>query len=136
MGTQKKEKLILIVEDNYIDAHIAESMINNLDETIRVHHCINGQKALEFLYKLKGLQPDLIFLDINMPIMDGKEFLARKQVDKEIKSIPVVMLSSSGLFAEKNECLTLGAKDFIEKPVTKENISKLLTQLSVEQYKY
>lgn len=122
----RKKLSILIVEDDVVDVQIAEYMLKKVDQGININHCDNGEEAMSYLFDIKTTLPDLILLDINMPIMNGKEFLAYKAKVKDFQRIPVIMLSSSGFIAEKNECIKLGATDFIEKPLTVEAISASL----------
>ncbi len=116
-----KNKLsVLVVEDDLVDLHIATCILKRIDEEITVVHSPNGEEAVSYLYDIKTALPDLILLDINMPIMNGKEFLKQRALVEDFRNIPVIMLSSSGFSIEKNECLSLGADDFIEKPLTVE----------------
>ncbi len=122
-----KNKLsILIVEDDPVDTHIATCILKKIDANINIDQSQNGEEAVSFLYDIKTSLPDLILLDINMPIMNGKEFLKQRAMVDDFRNIPVIMLSSSGFYLEKKECLTLGAQDFIEKPLTVESASALL----------
>lgn len=109
---------VLIVEDNSIDAHITDAILKNADDRIETTFCTNGETALNYLTNNTSNLPDFVLLDINMPVMDGKEFLQKKSSYNEIHDVPVIMLSSSGLQSEKNECLNLGAVSFIEKPLS------------------
>ena len=121
-----RKAVVLIVEDNDIDFQIAEIMIKKVIEEVIIDRCQNGEEAFSYLYDLKTTSPDFILLDIDMPIMNGKEFLRLKSQDKSFSEIPAIVLSSSVWENEKDECLKLGAKDFIEKPLTVESVSKTL----------
>ncbi|WP_164848297.1 response regulator [Halobacteriovorax sp. HLS] len=105
-----------IVDDNLDHADLFSEMIKVIDDEIIVKHFINGQVFLDYLDG--ELKPDLVFLDITMPVLDGKSTLKRIRENNEISSIPVVILSSSIIEEERNECLTIGANDFLIKSVT------------------
>jgi len=88
-----KMKKVLIVEDSEPDQFLAMRIIQSYNESIDILQAYDGQEALELLSGLEE-QPDIIFLDINMPVMDGHEFL--KEFNKrEIQRNNVVILTSS-----------------------------------------
>ncbi len=118
--------LALIVEDNDVDFQIADFIFRKISNRIFVNRCRNGEEAVSYLYDLKTSIPDFILLDIDMPIMNGKEFLKLKAKNESFRDIPVIILSSSTLSVEKEECLKLGAVDFIEKPLTVEAVDEIL----------
>ena len=115
---------ILIVEDNKIDAHITESILKNADKRIETQLCTNGATAIDYLIANEESPPAFIFLDINMPIMNGKQFLIKKASLQNIQDVPVIMLTSSGLDSERKECFNLGAVEYIEKPLSIEVLTK------------
>lgn len=82
---------------------------------VRCVTALNGQEAMNMLTSGEVL-PDLIFLDLNMPLMNGKQFLAAcRQVDK-CRHIPVIVLSTTSDKSSIEETFRLGAKDYITKP--------------------
>ena len=86
-------KSILLVDDNETDQFFHEAIIHKYDSTIKIHKAYDGQEALDILDTLE-VKPDLILLDINMPGMNGFEFLdAYEQNTKQTSMI--VMLSAS-----------------------------------------
>ncbi len=109
---------ILLIEDNDIDVHIARSLLNSINNELEINRCKNGRDALDFLASEENANPDLILLDINMPVMDGKEFLKERANLEQVDQIPVIMVTSSAILGEKKECIELGANDYIEKPVS------------------
>lgn len=87
---------LLLVEDELADALLFQDMLAEQDQDITVHHVQNGQEALDFLTRPgQTSRPHLIVLDLNMPIMNGHEFLERVKVMPEVRSIPVLVLSTS-----------------------------------------
>lgn len=103
---------ILIVDD---DATILRLMCEILShQGYRFETATNG---LEAISKVKEFSPDLIFMDVRMPVMDGYESLRRIKADETISHIPIVMVTGLGDRESKIKGLALGAQDFISKPV-------------------
>lgn len=112
---------ILLVEDNPADAHLtqvsfAESKIRN-----RLDVVTDGVEALAYLRQEGPYadvpRPDLILLDLNMPRMDGRDVLAVIKVDEHLRTIPVVVLTSSEAEADIVKSYELHANCFVSKPV-------------------
>lgn len=101
---------ILIVDDSIFQRSIISAPLKL--EGHEIIEATDGQNAIE---KISKENPDLIILDILMPIMDGIEVL--KELQHLQNNIPVIMLTADIQDTTKNECLTLGAKAFINKPV-------------------
>lgn len=124
---------ILLVEDNDGDIELTERAFRkgNLAAKLSVAH--DGVEALEMLGR-KGdrgaaLRPDLILLDLNMPRMDGREFLAAIKSDPDLKSIPVIMLTSSNAPRDISECYERHANCYIIKPFGTEKFTAMVKQL-------
>jgi two-component system chemotaxis response regulator CheY len=79
----------------------------------------NGQVALE---KIKGTKVDLVILDINMPVMNGLEFLKVLRSNGATKAVPVIMLTTQGEEDMRKTALDLGANDFLAKPFQKDQL--------------
>lgn len=112
-------KHILLVED---DAAIAKLVRFKLENNgFKVTTVRNGKEALNWL---KGNRPELVLLDVMMPVMSGVETLEHMKDDETLKDIPVIMLSSKGQKAEIDRCLYLGAADYIVKPFSPADLLK------------
>ncbi len=110
-------RLVLVVDD---DVDIRDALIDVLEEDgFRAVGASNGAEALDRLHA--GLRPDLILLDLMMPVMDGWEFLRRRRGDPEANTIPVVVLSAAGK-SLRPHVRSLGADEFLEKPVEAEDL--------------
>jgi CheY-like chemotaxis protein len=108
----KSTDSILIVED---DADVADAMSCILaDEGFKTMQVANGEEALAVL--ASGARPDVILLDLMMPVMDGVEFRRRQARDPRISSIPVVIISADRKVAETAR--EMGVAGFLRKPVT------------------
>src|SRR5688572_4838324 len=105
-------KSILLVEDDLDDQEFFVEALNEIEYTSLYGIANNGEEALEKLNN--NTLPDLIFMDIHMPRMNGIECLSKIAQSKPINSIPVIFLSTAILQIEKVR--TLGARGFIEKP--------------------
>jgi two-component system response regulator len=114
---------ILIVDDNIddYDAAIRSFQAAHLDNP--VHWCTTGQEALNFLRaegKYAGhppVRPAIILLDLNMPGIDGRETLYLIKQDPSLKTIPVIILTTSSDERDIERCYEIGANTYIQKPV-------------------
>jgi two-component system chemotaxis response regulator CheY len=88
-------------------------------EIAEYHQAGNGKEALSVL---EGHWVDLILTDINMPVMDGEEFLARLRQDELYKDIPVIVVSTDGTEHRMQRLIALGAKDYVSKPFAPETL--------------
>ncbi len=119
-----KLRQILVVDDSDADRFLAKEIIEEFDATIEVIEALDGKEALEVLAD-GSVRPDVILLDINMPVMDGHEFL---QVYGQTKapSSTVIMLSSS---REQKDIERTRKYDFVAdylvKPLSTEHLKKL-----------
>ena len=106
----------MLVDDDEDDREIFVSVVERIAPSISCSIAINGQDALDQLDKSSGILPDLIFLDLNMPLMDGKQFLKEIKKDMTLKNIPIIVLSTSSDKETIQVVKALGARDFITKP--------------------
>ena len=111
---------ILLVEDNEGDVELTRRALSKAEPTVSISVANDGQQALDFLHR-KGIHaeartPDIILLDINMPRMDGKQFLAAIKQEADLKAIPVVMFTSSQSPADIRECYERQASCYVVKP--------------------
>lgn len=92
--------------------------------------CLLAKNAKEALHILKDtLLPDYIFLDIRMPMLDGKAVLAELRKNRRLKSVPVIMYSGSLLNSEIEEYKNLGASQFLTKPSNFQSLVDSLRQI-------
>lgn len=118
--------VILNVDDDREDREFFCKALQEIDPSITCLMAESGTEALSILQKQPPL-PDYIFLDINMPMMDGKECLKELKSIPQLKHIPVIMYSTSTDTKEIKECYKLGAEDFLIKP---NNYEKLVNDLT------
>ncbi len=123
----KKYPNVLIVEDDTTSAFLIKLLLIESDLVESISVAVNGEEALEYISRLKetgSRYPNLIFLDINMPVMNGFEFLeACKRTncldDREVK---VIIITSSAHQTDINKAKELGIKDYLLKPVSAEAV--------------
>ena len=108
---------ILLIEDDKVDAMTVERAFKDNEITNKLNVVGNGEEALKTLKDSKIEKPCIILLDLNMPKMNGIEFLRRIKNDKYLKSIPVVILTTSSEDQDRIDCFHLGASGYILKPV-------------------
>jgi CheY-like chemotaxis protein len=126
------KKNIFLVDDDDVFRFLGTKILNRMGITEGIHTARNGKEALEYLYgciEHKFEYPEIILLDINMPIMDGFDFLkAYQKMDFDFKpNIKVIMLSSSDDAEDKQRALELGSSKFISKPISEKILMPLLT---------
>ncbi|MCX7177893.1 MAG: response regulator [Proteobacteria bacterium] len=125
---------ILLVEDEPADAHLVRSALKESRIYCNLHHAVDGIDALDFLRgqgetKRSALNPDMILLDLNMPRMNGREFLAEIKADEALKAIPVVVLTTSDVERDVVASYRMGAAGYITKPVDMEQFIDAIRQL-------
>jgi CheY-like chemotaxis protein len=127
---------ILIVEDDIIDATNIKQVLEMSDNTKNIYVASNGLEALKMLQPTNGKPPliapyrRLIVLDINLPTMNGIEFLQNLRSDPELNSIPVVVLTGTSSDRYLLEAYQLNVAGYIVKPVNFNNFIDALTTLS------
>ena len=121
----KKRKWILLVEDNRYDADLAMRVLaaNKTPESVEVVVTRDGAEALDCLYRKGGFQsrsdgpPVVVLLDLKMPKVDGIEVLRQIKSDPALKTIPVVVLTSSREEQDLIRSYNLGVNAYVVKPV-------------------
>lgn len=111
-GEVHAKRKILVVEDNELNREILSSF---LEEEFEVLIAENGEEGLKILVE-HYRELSVILLDICMPVCDGFEFLRRRNTDKILSTIPVIVMTGSNSQDAELQCLDLGAVDFIPKP--------------------
>jgi len=113
--------LILLVEDNPRDVQLAEEALKESKLHVELSVTNDGEEALKYLYKkeeyAEARTPDLILLDLNLPKVDGREVLKEVKSDPSLKSIPVVVLTTSTAEEDILKSYNLHANCYITKPV-------------------
>jgi CheY-like chemotaxis protein len=113
----RNSKPILLVEDDDVDVMTVKRAFNDLKVTNQLVSTGNGEEALEYLKSQSNTKPGVILLDLNMPKMNGIEFLKTVKTDEALKKIPVVVLTTSGAEQDIAESFNLGVAGYMVKSV-------------------
>ncbi len=113
---------ILLVEDDPADARLARIALEDAKVMCNVHHVLDGVEALEFLRRAgpkwqDAPRPDLVLLDLNMPRLDGRGVLNAMKGDPQLRTIPVVVLTTSDVARDVAASYALGANSYVTKPM-------------------
>jgi CheY-like chemotaxis protein len=114
----RKAKIFMVVDDDSDDRELFTEAVNEIQPDAKCISCANGEQALQLLRNAMPVYPDYIFLDLNMPIMDGNECLVELKKDASLRHIPVVIFSTSSTQKDKDETTILGAIYFLTKPTS------------------
>jgi CheY-like chemotaxis protein len=121
---------ILLVDDNPGDVRLTREALSEAKIANRLTVAVDGEAAMKILKHQPphedAPRPDLILLDLNMPGMDGREVLSRVKNDDELRSIPVVVLTSSEADADVQEVYDLHANCYIVKPVNFDRLMQVV----------
>lgn len=125
---------ILLVEDNPGDVRLMQEAFRETNSTVRIHVACDGVEAMAFL-KRNGAhfgdpRPSLILLDLNLPRMDGRELLAMLKRDEDLKSIPIIILTTSDAEADIVKSYELNANCYLSKPVGLEAFYDLVRKIN------
>jgi CheY-like chemotaxis protein len=116
--------IILIVDDDAEDIELFTEAVLKIDESINCVEAYNGIEALKVLRR-NALLPDFIFLDINMPLMNGRKCLEEIKANANYRHIPVIIYSTTTDKKQIEECRKLGA-DFLTKPNSFDELTRSL----------
>lgn len=122
---------VLLVEDDTIDAMTVRRAFRDLKVANPLVHTVNGEEALACLRDEAKDKPCLILLDLNMPKMNGIEFLTIAKADPVLKKIPVVVLTTSSEERDVVESFRLSVAGYIIKPVDYRNFVEAIRTINV-----
>ncbi len=113
----RSTKPVLLVEDDSVDAMTVRRAFKDLKLGNKLAHSANGQEAMHYLHDPENEEPCVILLDLNMPRMDGIEFLEAIKEDPHLRRIPVIVLTTSNEERDVVESFQLSVAGYIVKPV-------------------
>ena len=124
---------VLIVDDDEDDRDLFCDAVNIVDPSIGCIIARNGEEALEGLKSRDFHTPDIIFLDLNMPRLNGMQCLRALKNDSLFEHIPVVIYTTSKLKEDKKAAMEAGAADFITKPTTRKALCQAIGAVLIDQ---
>ena len=122
------KNVILLVEDDELDVISVERSLKKLNEEYILYTAYNGIEALEMLRGVNGEVmnplPNVILLDLNMPKMNGIEFLRALRADEKLKDLKVFIMTTSGEEGDRKTAESLGISGYLIKPLNFNNNNK------------
>ena len=118
------DEKILIAEDNAINMLLAKTYLKEIMPNAILLEAINGNEAIS---QYKSEKPDLIFMDIQMPELNGIEATKSIRSLEDQIEIPIIALTAGSLAGEKEKCLQAGMNDFLTKPLLKKTMMNMLS---------
>jgi CheY-like chemotaxis protein len=116
---------VLLIDDDPDDSFLFKEALKRIEQAIDYSYCDGGISALKFLANHSNL-PDYIFLDMNMPRMNGLEVLTELKNDIALKHIPVIIYSTSANEDHQSEARRLGASLYVTKPYQVAELKKAI----------
>jgi CheY-like chemotaxis protein len=130
---EKKSTEILVVEDNEVDSWLIRNALEACGIANTIHLVTEGNEALNFIMRIGPFKtvpvPDMILLDLNMPGLDGLDFLRLIKQFPELKNIPVIILSSSSHPNDIEETYRFRAAAYLNKPLNVNEIRPIVENL-------
>jgi len=120
---------VILADDDKDDQQLFEEALNHTDVPTQLTTADNGQELMDNLHDTTIPNPDIIFLDINMPVKNGKECLKEIKADEELKDIPTVIYSTSDNEKDINETYSEGANLYVPKPTSFSKIILILKHI-------
>lgn len=117
------KKLILLVEDNEMNRDMLSRRL--IKRGFEIEISVNGKEAVESAQKLS---PDLILMDMSLPIMDGWEATRQIKANNALNKIPVIALTAHAMSGDKQKALEAGCDDYETKPVDLKNLLLKINQ--------
>jgi len=131
---KKGPTVVLLVEDSPGDVRLTKEAFREANDSIQLHVASDGVEAMAFLRRegehLGAPRPDIILLDLNLPKMDGREVLAHIKEDASLKTIPIVILTTSISEIDIVKSYQLSANCYLSKPVQLQDFESLVRSIS------
>ena len=117
---------ILLVDDHSFIRRALKISLGDESALEIVGEAENGQFAIA---QVESLQPDVVLMDIQMPVMDGLEAIAQIRLDPSLIEIPIVALTALAMEGDRDRCLAAGANEYISKPIRLKQLDLLMQKL-------
>jgi two-component system, chemotaxis family, response regulator Rcp1 len=133
MILNKPASRVLLVEDNSDDVELTREGFRRTSFKVELNHVPDGAKCMDYLRKqgqyANVSTPDLVLLDLNMPVMDGREVLAELARDDKLKQVPVIVLTTSSSKVDLMISYRLGCNSYVVKPVDFADFQRILNSI-------
>lgn len=133
---EMRPAVILLIDDDEADQIATKRSLKAGKIRNELYFANNGEEALDYLYRRGKFEdpasspwPDIILLDLNMPRMDGREVLTEIEKDEKLRTIPVIVLTTSDQEEDILKSYQLGCRSYITKPVGATNFAKVINEL-------
>jgi CheY-like chemotaxis protein len=118
---------IYLIDDDMDDVELFRDALEEVDPSVALQYANDGHEAVRNLTERKEALPDLVFLDISMPVFSGLQCLASFKKDEQLRNLPVIMYSTSSQEREIHLARELGAVAFVTKPNDFRLLKRILT---------
>jgi CheY-like chemotaxis protein len=136
MEAKPKVKTVLLAEDDPDDIYLITEAFDECNLGVQLCVVQDGEELLDYLHQRgkyaegePALHPDLILLDLNMPLLDGREALVAIKSDSTLCTIPVVILTTSAAEEDLNQAYKSGTSGFITKPVSFKELREIVNKI-------
>ena len=123
----------LLVEDDDDHAHLVERTLAKGELPLSLTRCSDGREAVEFLFEPGGFgggpRPDVVLLDLNLPLVTGHDILTRLKADRRLRSIPVIVMTSSDADVDRNRAYAAHVNSYVVKPMNFGDFKTLLEDI-------
>jgi CheY-like chemotaxis protein len=125
---------VLLVEDNPADVYLVRAALEESGVPMRITVATDGAAAIRALRQegeyQSGARPDLVLLDLNIPVIDGREVLALSKGDEALWGIPVVVMTSSTAPQDIGRCYGLGTNGYVTKPIDLDGYLRVIRSIA------
>jgi PAS domain S-box-containing protein len=130
-----KDNVILVIEDNLMNQVLIEALFEDLG--LEVYLVNNGKLGVEKTIELmaENSPPDLIFMDMQMPVMNGIEATQQIRSNSDLQDIPIIALSADGFSEQKTKALSFGINDYLTKPIEMDKLMPILKKYLRQDHK-
>ena len=123
LDVSAKNMRILLAEDNPVNQIIAKKVFEKMGCSVEV-----AENGLEAIQKLKKDKHDILFMDCQMPILDGYDATKRIRQEHEYSDVPIIAMTANALAGDRDKCLEIGMDDYLSKPIVADQIDAVLTK--------
>jgi two-component system response regulator len=134
----KKKFKIVMADDDLDDQELMKEALKDSKVEVQVQAVYNGLQLMDYLLKREAYRnldydlPDLILLDLNMPLMDGFEVLKQIRQNESLKNIAVYVITTSRSMADKRQAIELGTNGFYSKGASSKDIKRIVQEVCME----